>query len=161
MHNVRPAGHIRPARSHHVARHPSRKIPFLAPCTLIKSAIAHAINFTTFSYSLPERQSKANLIIISSIICQRSRQNQWTRCHHITSWKLLISSYLKQCVFRDKLYWTITRLSTSDIVSLKDNALVQPNVFGSSAKVAHGIDRVVSAISKVLKTTVEWINILI
>ena len=63
-------------------------------------------------------------------------------------------------VQRQKLYWTITSLSTSDIVSLKDiNALVQPNVFGStfgsSAKVAHGNDRVVSALSKVLKTTVE------
>jgi len=62
-------------------------------------------------------------------------------------------------VQRQKLYWTITSLSTSDIVSLKDSALIQPNVFGStfggSAKVAHGIDRVVSALSKVLKTTVE------
>jgi len=62
-------------------------------------------------------------------------------------------------VQRQKLYWTLTSLSTSDIVSLKDNALVQPSVFGStvgsSAKVAHGIDRVVSALSQVLKATIE------
>ena|SRR6218665_1356008 len=55
---------------------PSRKIPYLELGTLIKSAIAHTSNFTISSRSLPEKQSKANLIIISSIISRHSRRKQ-------------------------------------------------------------------------------------
>jgi len=43
-----------------------------------------------------------------------------------------------------KTLWALTSLSASDIVSLRDNALVQPSVFrstfGSSDKAAYGID---------------------
>src|SRR6218665_118975 len=49
--------------------------------------------------------------------------SKWARHHQIPSWKLLISSHLKQCILlpwkRQKPYWTLTSIYASNFVNLK------------------------------------------
>ena len=48
MHNIRPASHIRPTTSHHVARNAQQESDYFYD-TNIKSTVAH-ISFTAFDY---------------------------------------------------------------------------------------------------------------